>query len=690
MNNDNFLIESSDIELARDLCKYINDPELRNRGVANTLASGIAAKYFQEAEVDTESGLHNIAAVLQDIEISDIYINGAFIDVRLYFNENELCVPKAHFDNNLLPVAYMFIKIDEEISSGLVTGFVTPNLVDTSTCVKGYYKVNEEDLQSFYDIEPLLYSEPYDEIPENFETQIFNYLDNRLEDKPTFYKVLINSVDYRKAFINAAKAHNIFNFVSIADQNKAPSETNEILELNDTIEENLELTEVEPLEDSDGSFELLEETDDSIEEFNSEDIVESNLAEYEPLEASEELEELSPIDAIEEYECEDLEIINTDENLVEEIVETSFEDTATLEVDNIDSTEDFTLQTEEAEEIEILESDIEENEVIDARISEDTENESFDTTEAIESNESLKQSTEFSTSTTPSLDTIEEDEDVNNDDAIFEELAIVSEINEEIEDVVETEETVANNDANIDSEGNSNNREEEIDGLFGDIAAEDAEEEFIQPQAKKKSLLPMIGLLTILGAAGYFGYSKFTSMNSNTNNDYVEPAQAVVKPTKALPAVKKEAMPIETVENIKTELNSDEGNSVSIPAIEKNLDASILVTNLSVNWEVPASYLNNPSTKRYFVKMGKIIQLNLKTELLLLSKPPITNRIAVELEFNKSNNRFSVKQISASSGEKSIDDIIIKTINKALDLNLSTNMNSFSSIQGNPVLIIHL
>ena len=149
-------------------------------------------------------------------------------------------------------------------------------------------------------------------------------------------------------------------------------------------------------------------------------------------------------------------------------------------------------------------------------------------------------------------------------------------------------------------------------------------------------------------------------------------------------------MPIETVENIKQQDFGEEGNAVSIPAIEKNLDASILVSNLSVNWEVPSGYVNNPSAKRYFVKIGKIIQLNLKTELLLLSKPPITNKITVELEFNKASNRFQVKQITSSSGEKSIDELITKTINGSLDLNLSTNMNIYSNIQGNPVLIIRL
>ena len=49
-----------------------------------------------------------------------------------------------------------------------------------------------------------------------------------------------------------------------------------------------------------------------------------------------------------------------------------------------------------------------------------------------------------------------------------------------------------------------------------------------------------------------------------------------------------------------------------------------------------------------------------------------------------------MKNITASSGEKVIDDLIQKTVKNALDLNLKINMNTFTNITGNPVLIIRL
>ena len=104
----------------------------------------------------------------------------------------------------------------------------------------------------------------------------------------------------------------------------------------------------------------------------------------------------------------------------------------------------------------------------------------------------------------------------------------------------------------------------------------------------------------------------------------------------------------------------------------------------------PAGYASNTSAKRYLVKLGKIIQLNLKTELLLLNKPPLTNKIAVEIKYNDSSKKFETVGIVTSSGEELVDNLIKQTVDKALSMNLNMNTNSFSKLQGNPILIIHL
>ena len=46
MNTDNFLIEENDIEFAQNICKVIENSDIRNRAVANNLASKIAERFF--------------------------------------------------------------------------------------------------------------------------------------------------------------------------------------------------------------------------------------------------------------------------------------------------------------------------------------------------------------------------------------------------------------------------------------------------------------------------------------------------------------------------------------------------------------------------------------------------------------------------------------------------------------------
>ena len=62
----------------------------------------------------------------------------------------------------------------------------------------------------------------------------------------------------------------------------------------------------------------------------------------------------------------------------------------------------------------------------------------------------------------------------------------------------------------------------------------------------------------------------------------------------------------------------------------------------------------------------------------------------VELEFNKTAGSFNVKSLIASSGEETIDNMIIDTVKNVLDMNLKTNMTIFGSMSGNPVLVIRL
>lgn len=201
----------------------------------------------------------------------------------------------------------------------------------------------------------------------------------------------------------------------------------------------------------------------------------------------------------------------------------------------------------------------------------------------------------------------------------------------------------------------------------------------------------MLAVLAIIGGSAYFGYTKFSQQaQSEVSNEISDTAPVRNNDSSDEQSEITEAMPIESIEKKQTSDSINEGTSVSIPAIEQNLDASILVSNLKVEFDVPSGYASNTSAIRYLTKLGKIVQLNLKTELLLLNKPPITNRIAVELKYNDSTKSFEAVGITTSSGEKSVDDVIMQTVEKALKTKLNINTDSFEKLSGNPILIIRL
>ena len=766
MNNETFIIEEKDLDLAKDICKYIDNPGIRERAVANAIAANIAEKYFENIIADTKSGLHNISQVLEELEISDIYLNNSYIDVRLYFESNELCVPKSHFDNDILPIAYMFIRVNEDLTGGMVTGFITPSEIDITEDINLYYPVREEELKSFYDIEPLLNTKDYVEVPEDFSTRVFEYLEGSLADKKSFFRILISSKSCREELLLAARAQNIFNFISVTSDNviepvlqeDTNNDMNGItnLELNteDAGSNSLDEIYVEPLrtEDLTKSGELLIEdnTESEIEGLDSND--EELLVEEDDFTNSNELliednteHEIGElVSNDEELLVEDEDFANSNDLLIEDNTEHEIgelvSDSENLLVEEDDFTnsnelliednteneiegfvsdreelagedEDFTIETpqnteiqdtrlsedqEISKEIGALENSFEAySDLIDSNIDNDnpqtfqleiTSSDSTTMEKEVPSKNSQEEIEEpvvdieeenYSTTTTPSLNNFEEEFEDNTLEDMLEKTDCIQENEKEDPNIEVSEPKPAEEDSTV-----------QINTLFNNNDTEQINTSIDKQRGKKTPILPLIGIVAILAAVGYWGFDKIKGQNELTNNIPESGLSNIQEKEDKIS--EQEAMPVETVENINAEPPSNEGTSVSIPAIEQNLDASILVSNLSVNWEVPAGYITNTAAKRYFTKLGKVIQLNLKTELLLLSKPPITNKITVELEYNKGAQKFNVKGLTASSGEKTVDEIILKTVKNALDMKINTNMNNFGSIQGNPVLVINL
>lgn len=674
MNTENLLIESDTILQAQEICNFITEPDIRNRAIANIVGVKTVLNYFSICDVDITTGLHNISEILKKWEISDIYVNGAYIDVRLHFNENDICVPKYHFDNNLLPKVYMFIKVNETITNATVTGFISPELIDITTNHNGYYQVKISELQEYPEICDLLEKdEP--EFVENLEMFLYDYIDDIESNHERISKHLLSSPDLRVRLAEIVNAKNTFEHISIDSVLTDEIETENVANI---LTENL--TDTVILEEEIPNSLLLDT--DSAEEISLGDYGTDN---------SLTLEENTSAEYLEVFSTEVTPSINTIESMIAENIEQDVDLNSDQTIDTNDESmyniEQNNDENEPFSDLMITEEKAEEaNQVIDL-YEHDLDDSNIVTTSNIEDIYTDEEST-----TNDELDLLDNISDIKerDDDIVLNQdisnLANVETIDEDdLSDVTDFKNNI--NEASSNQEENA-----EIDELFNNEQQLESNDytdnlEIEHSKTKSNKIIPLLGALVIVGAIGYYGFTKYSTTTPNSslvNKSVVNTTNSTTKNNDKL------AMPDESIENSVNIEQEELGESISLPQIEENLDASIIVSNLYINWEVPVSYVANATAKRFLTKVGKIIQMNLKTDLLLINKPPITNKITLGLEFNKSTQKFKVKDIILSSGEEQFDEMIKKTVNRILNNNFNFNMNVFNDLPGNPSLIIHL
>ena len=679
VNNDNFLLEPEDMEFAQKVCANVTESK-RGRAVANVIASIIAGKNLEDYDPDIDSGIHNVAQVLNNIDISDFYIKGNYIDARIYFNDNELCIPKSHFELDILPIAYMFIKPDEDLTSGVITGFVFPDDIDISKENGEYYFIDEDALKSIYDLEGRISAVEDADFDIDFEKQVYAYLDGTLDNLTDFYQTLLKSQSAREYLLDAAKAYSVYSSLD-ADTSRE--------------QESGQMDEADNLPEESGDIDILEESaaEGLIEQTDLDEVIE-------PLDAG----ETESLDFAINAEIEELTSPEEIENITEEFLPAEDDFTLSEDVDiDIVSPEDNEILLPEEEIEEELPPSEEIPEEIEAKEEfENTFGEAFDNEEAVdeevEAEEEIENTFEEALDDEEVVDEEAADEEVETADSEYDDLSkfdysteIIPSIKdieaEDTEEAVE-EDRVQDTEEEVTAE-ESENKQEEIEDLFD---GENPEMPNETPK-KKSGILPLLGVLVVMGALGYYGYTKYMSGAGSLSKAPEPPITNVGKTVKQdnIAEQQNTAMPNETIDKLQPAAPvTNEAVSVEIPEIEQNLSASIEVSNLSVNWEVPISYANNATAKRYFVKIGKVLQLNLKTEFLLLSTPPISNKITVELEYSKDNHKFSAGKIIQSSGVKNIDELVQATLKKVLSMNMNVNMSVFDNLQGNPVLVIKL
>lgn len=195
---------------------------VKKRAFVNVLGARLAMKmlFSQKIKANNLYSLYTIQNILEELNISDIYVDGIRIDVRLVFDRNEIFIPKSHFEYDLLPDIYLVLELQKDFSSAQALGFFEPKSLDKQNASKDFYFYEYDKLTAPEEIKEFLDNyvvERNFDITENnqkAEELLLSLIDKEIssDDKHFLFKHLANDVELRE------KAVEFENFELISKQ----------------------------------------------------------------------------------------------------------------------------------------------------------------------------------------------------------------------------------------------------------------------------------------------------------------------------------------------------------------------------------------------------------------------------------------------------------------------------------------
>lgn len=143
-------IEKDNITEAEFMSRSFVNKEIKNRAYINALGAELVTKYIASEGINIEEAhnIHSISKILEKIDIADILLPNIHIDVRTIFDENQIFVPKCHFDLEITPDIYVVIKLDSQFDHVELLGYFKPSQIDKKNANSDYYFISKSKLSS--------------------------------------------------------------------------------------------------------------------------------------------------------------------------------------------------------------------------------------------------------------------------------------------------------------------------------------------------------------------------------------------------------------------------------------------------------------------------------------------------------------------------------------------------------------
>ncbi len=143
-------IEKENHSEAEFMSRNFVNKELKNRAYLNALGAELVTKYLTSEGIKFTNvhNLHSMSKVLENVDISDILLPNIHIDVRVVFDENQIFIPKSHFELELVPDVYVVLKLHEEFKHVELLGYFKPSQINKENANKEYYFFDKNKLSS--------------------------------------------------------------------------------------------------------------------------------------------------------------------------------------------------------------------------------------------------------------------------------------------------------------------------------------------------------------------------------------------------------------------------------------------------------------------------------------------------------------------------------------------------------------
>ncbi len=168
MNNNIIYIDQNEHTEANFMSRNFIKGEIKNRAYLNVLAAEGIMNLLAANGISVEDihNLHSISRILENLDIADIMLENIYIDVRAVFDENQIFIPKSHFDLEVTPDIYVAVKISQELDNMEFLGFFKPEKINKENANELYYFINKSDLQA----------------PEDFISYVKSYTSNKFNN----------------------------------------------------------------------------------------------------------------------------------------------------------------------------------------------------------------------------------------------------------------------------------------------------------------------------------------------------------------------------------------------------------------------------------------------------------------------------------------------------------------------------